>query len=251
MSASPLMLLGAIMVLGAGGLLALRALARHLRPLQPGDTAPEGFLLWLAGFAVTIAAGAWLAPSGAGAPLTPLLLAQAFGSLLGVGALLLLAALRRTPASALGLRAQRGVSPVLTGVVAWCAFLPVYALVTWLNAALLHALQVEQPMQRWLVLFQQAPDGTALAWMLMVLLLPACEELLFRGALYGGLRRLLQPAAAVASAALVFGLVHEPLALLPAAALGAALALLYERTGSLAAPLVFHALHNGLTLAMV
>ena len=42
-----------------------------------------------------------------------------------------------------------------------------------------------------------------LIWAIMVLVLPACEELLFRGALYGGLRRLLHPAAAVGASALI------------------------------------------------
>jgi membrane protease YdiL (CAAX protease family) len=102
------------------------------------------------------------------------------------------------------------------------------------------------PLQEFLA--DPAVRGSVLAWASMVLVLPVCEELVFRGALYAGLRRLLHPALAVAFSAALFGAVHERSVMLPAAALGAVLALLYERTGSLAAPIAFHALHNGVTL---
>jgi len=91
-----------------------------------------------------------------------------------------------------------------------------------------------------------------LVWAIMVVVLPTCEELLFRGALYGGLRRVLHPVAAVVISALLFGVAHGNVTtlLLPVTALGVALALLYERTASLTVPILFHALHNGLTLAL-
>lgn len=80
---------------------------------------------------------------------------------------------------------------------------------------------------------------------------PVAEELLFRGFVWQGLRRLGLWAATLGSAAL-FGLYHlDPLHAVGAAALGLALGWMRGYTGGLAAPLLAHALNNGVWLGVL
>jgi membrane protease YdiL (CAAX protease family) len=77
---------------------------------------------------------------------------------------------------------------------------------------------------------------------------PVFEEFIFRGLIFGGLRRSLSlPAAALASAA-IFGLIHPAAAVIPVATMGLIAALVYERTGALMAPMLVHALYNAAIL---
>jgi ABC-2 type transport system permease protein len=83
---------------------------------------------------------------------------------------------------------------------------------------------------------------------LAIVAAPVFEEFIFRGLIFGGLRRSLGlPAAALASAA-IFGLVHPPAAVIPVATMGLCAALVYERTGALLAPMLVHALYNATIL---
>jgi membrane protease YdiL (CAAX protease family) len=88
---------------------------------------------------------------------------------------------------------------------------------------------------------------------LTTVMAPLAEELFFRGFLYGGLRRYGVPIAAIVSG-LLFGAVHiggSPIGfLVPLAALGIILALLYERTGSLYPPIALHALNNSIAFGV-
>jgi membrane protease YdiL (CAAX protease family) len=79
---------------------------------------------------------------------------------------------------------------------------------------------------------------------LAIVAAPVFEEFIFRGLIFGGLRRSLGlPAAALASAA-IFGLVHPAAAVIPVATMGLCAALVYARTGALVAPMLVHALYN-------
>jgi len=104
---------------------------------------------------------------------------------------------------------------------------------------------------------QEAVDGARTqpavfaGWHLIVLavvLAPLCEEFIFRGLLFRGLRRdLTLPWAAAASAA-VFAIIHPSLGVIPVFGLGLAAALAYERTGWLLAPVLAHATYNGVVV---
>jgi ABC-2 type transport system permease protein len=99
-------------------------------------------------------------------------------------------------------------------------------------------------------LLESARDQSALVdlgwWILPLALIaaPLFEEFIFRGLIFGGLRRSfgLWPAA-LASAA-VFAIVHPAISLLPVFFLGVAAALVYERTRSLLAPMLTHITYN-------
>jgi sodium transport system permease protein len=91
-----------------------------------------------------------------------------------------------------------------------------------------------------------------LAVFVVFALTPAiCEELLFRGLLMSGLRRL-GPTAAVVVTSLLFGLAHASVyRLLPTAFLGAVIGLTRLRTRSIFPGMIIHALNNGLALALL
>lgn len=93
-----------------------------------------------------------------------------------------------------------------------------------------------------------------LDWLLLFLVVavlgPALEELLFRGLLYRSLRSLWSPLPAIFISAVFFASIHSSLAtLLPIALIGMALAILYERTGSIVPGMVAHGLYNASVLA--
>ena len=78
-----------------------------------------------------------------------------------------------------------------------------------------------------------------------------CEELLCRGPVLAGLRRSIGPTGAVIVSALLFAALHQsPFRFLPQAVLGAMLAILTLRSGSVVPAMVVHFLHNG-TLVVI
>ncbi len=87
--------------------------------------------------------------------------------------------------------------------------------------------------------------------LLIVVLAPVAEELLFRGYLFGGLREKLSrwPAALLAGA--LFGVLHALTGLSavpPLIFFGVVLCLLYEKTGSVVPAIVLHLLNNSVAL---
>ncbi len=91
-------------------------------------------------------------------------------------------------------------------------------------------------------------------WMLaliavVVLLVPLLEEVVFRGAIQGCLRSLTtSPWPGILLTSLLFGVMHlnvvEPAAVPGLIVFGVALGVVYERTGTLLAPVLMHALFN-------
>jgi membrane protease YdiL (CAAX protease family) len=93
----------------------------------------------------------------------------------------------------------------------------------------------------------------ALSAALTCVVAPICEELLFRGFMFAALRNWRGTIPAAIIAGLLFGGVHAGSApaadLLPLAALGFGLCLLYQRSGSLYPCFVAHALNNTIAFA--
>jgi membrane protease YdiL (CAAX protease family) len=92
----------------------------------------------------------------------------------------------------------------------------------------------------------------ALLLLLACVIAPVVEETVFRGGLYGGLRnRWSLPWAAVVSSA-AFAAVHLNLAgLVPVMALGVALCIVYERTGSVVPAMICHGVFNLATVGAI
>ena len=82
-----------------------------------------------------------------------------------------------------------------------------------------------------------------------VIAAPVTEELIFRGCLYGVLRKSSGRMPAIVLSSIVFALIHGHLPSLPGLfLLAVGLALVYERCGTLWAPISMHAAFNGLTI---
>lgn len=98
------------------------------------------------------------------------------------------------------------------------------------------------------------PDGAGARAAVMVLgglVAPVGEELLFRGVLYGALRRRWTFWPAALAASLVFGLIHViPLQMITAMLLGLALCWARERSRTLTAPVVIHVINNVVAFAI-
>lgn len=80
---------------------------------------------------------------------------------------------------------------------------------------------------------------------LTVVAAPLCEEFIFRGLIFGGLRRSLGLLPSMLMSAALFAIVHPPVSMVPVFVLGLCTAFAYDRTRALLAPVLVHALYNG------
>jgi len=100
---------------------------------------------------------------------------------------------------------------------------------------------------------RQALEPTALEfpsrgpWLiaLAVVAAPLFEEYIFRGLVFGGLRRSIGFVGAALGNAAIFAIVHPPISFAPVFCLAVIAAAAYEKTGTLLAPVLTHALYNG------
>lgn len=91
----------------------------------------------------------------------------------------------------------------------------------------------------------------ALDLVTIAVLTPLAEELLFRGMLFGGVRQRIPFIPAAVATSVLFMSLHEPQAWPGVFVLAFGLALAYERTKSLWAPIAAHATVNGLPLLLL
>ena len=81
---------------------------------------------------------------------------------------------------------------------------------------------------------------------------PVIEEMFFRGFMYSAIKKHLGFLGAAFLSASIFSILHTNIVgFLPIMALGVLLAYLYEKTGSLVAPMAVHILHNSIIVAFV
>ena len=98
---------------------------------------------------------------------------------------------------------------------------------------------------------QESNDPAVLTLMAFaaVFAAPFCEEIVFRGYLYSATKRFAGPWAAAICSAMVFAAAHGSLAaLVPLFVFGCVLVFVYEKTGSLWAPIAVHFCFNGATV---
>jgi membrane protease YdiL (CAAX protease family) len=93
-------------------------------------------------------------------------------------------------------------------------------------------------------------DPTLRWWFLplAVIAAPIFEEFIFRGLIFGGLRRFVGPIVAALASAAIFAIVHPPMSALPVFIAGLVTALVYERTRMLLAPMLVHAFYNAVLI---
>lgn len=95
-------------------------------------------------------------------------------------------------------------------------------------------------------------ESFVLLFLLVAIIAPVGEELVFRGMLYRYLRSRRSVLPAVILSAALFSLAHVvPVLLLPLFVLGVALAIVTERSASIYPAIALHALNNGISLALL
>lgn len=156
------------------------------------------------------------------------------------------------PLRALGLVERRPVHRAVIGVVALLTALPLIVLATLFMRALWMQLGKEPGLQGVLESARTMGSGAFLIVVFAgVVVAPLTEEILFRGFLYGTLRRYAGAFGSIVVSALAFALLHEPITFLPIFVIGCLLAYLYERTGSIVAPIAAHAANNLYTFVLL
>lgn len=145
----------------------------------------------------------------------------------------------------------------LLGFIGASLFLPVGWGLQWLSAKLmlsvpkLHLKPEEQQAVQTLQMAVTWGHRLALG-LITIVLAPAAEEIFFRGILYPAVKQAGFPRLALFGTAIMFAAFHMNLAtLIPLTALALLLALLYERTDNLLAPITAHALFNAANFAML
>lgn len=166
------------------------------------------------------------------------------------------------PALLVAMRRQRlgppRLPPARSGVLLGLKFaciatllvLPVQLVWGWLMVSTGQPLQVQEVVQHF-----AAPQHPAQPWLIAafgVLVAPVTEEAVFRGLLYPSLRQRMPggPFGAAVLVSLVFAAIHgNMMAFVPLFALAMVLSWVMERTNSLLACVVVHAVHNASSLA--
>ncbi|MBV9239418.1 MAG: CPBP family intramembrane metalloprotease [Xanthobacteraceae bacterium] len=94
------------------------------------------------------------------------------------------------------------------------------------------------------------PGHDATLWLAAIAIFaaPIFEEFIFRGLIFGGLRRSFGFIPAALASAAIFAIVHPPPSVIPVFLMGLAAAFAYERTRMLAAPMAVHAIYNAAVL---
>ena len=142
------------------------------------------------------------------------------------------------------------------GIVAYITALPLFAAAMYASMYLVRTLFDVQPARGQspleALLTVNSPGVLAMYVITITLIGPLAEEFLFRGLLYGAIRRWLSAKWTILVTAAVFALVHRsPIIMPPIFVLGLFLAYLYEKRRSLVATATMHVLQNTVAVTVV
>lgn len=139
---------------------------------------------------------------------------------------------------------------ILIGLMVGCLFLPVGMLLKFgSEKAIEHFTKSQPPQQEAVETIRVAasPLHRVLLGIVTIILAPLGEETLFRGVLYSTIRQVGFPKAAFWISTVLFAAIHMNLAaFIPLLVLAMFLAILYERTDNLLAPITAHAAFNAI-----
>lgn len=180
---------------------------------------------------------------------THMLIVGAIFSLLLIAIVLSFLILRaRNPLDLFGLRGVGFTHNLSAACVGLLAAMPAVYFIHSLCLLLLGADAEPQPLLQFLAQNSSLQDRLLLIVTALVLA-PVAEELIFRGYVFGVLRRYTGRWWAMVVSALVFSAIHAHIPSLAGLfVLAVALTLVYEGTGSLWAPILMHSLFNGITV---
>jgi len=178
--------------------------------------------------------------------------ATALANLLVIGLAIVFARRRFAGrADELALGRPSGLS-LLFGAAAMLLALPAFYGASFLNAQLIEAIGLDQHQALVRSLIDDE-EFFSRPWVILsiVLVVPCCEEILFRGVVQRALRVAASPAVAILGSSFLFAAVHDPQSMLPVFVIGIVLGLIVERTGSIWPATVGHALFNALNLLRI
>jgi len=170
-------------------------------------------------------------------------------SLHGAGLVLIAAFLREHRvgwAEAFGFR-QRRLRAIGWGIIGWLAGLAGISLLQRFSVDVMDRFHFEAKEQMPVEVVRNAHSWLTIVVLgvLTVVLVPAVEEMLFRGILYPAIKGRGYPRLALWGSAVAFGVVHGNLmGFLPLTFFAVLLVLVYELTGNLLAPILAHGLFN-------
>lgn len=141
-----------------------------------------------------------------------------------------------------------------TVILRFLQFLPLVWIASMLVEVAFNRLGIPMELQETVTMMMRIDDPAL--WLAAVIsavvLAPLAEELIFRGVVYRFLKVRFRPELAVVFSAVLFSIIHiQPAVLFPLFVLGMALALVYEETGDIRAPILFHALFNLQTMGLI
>lgn len=155
--------------------------------------------------------------------------------------------------SSIGLTKENFSKNIEIGFWSYWGIVPILLALLFLTSVLAKAFSYDLPAQTVVEIYLRESRGRALVFftLLVVVLGPIFEEIIFRGFAYTALRTRCGTPVAMTLTALIFSVVHLNLAaFLPIFFLGLFLAYLYEKTGSLVPSMTAHVLHNGIMVCL-
>jgi membrane protease YdiL (CAAX protease family) len=147
----------------------------------------------------------------------------------------------------LGISARNLLRNVFYGIVGYVAAVPALVVTLIVIAAVINVIKYVPEKQPIVELFMKEQDAAFLMYssLFAALVGPFIEELFFRGFMYAALRKYAGVFGAMALTSAVFAALHTHIVgFLPIMLLGMVLAYLYEKTGTLVAPITVHMMHN-------
>jgi membrane protease YdiL (CAAX protease family) len=147
----------------------------------------------------------------------------------------------------LGISLRNFSRNVFYGVVGYVAAVPALVAALIVIAVVVSVTKYVPEKQPIVELFLKEESPTFLAYssVFAAFVGPFIEELFFRGFMYGALKRYVGIFASMALTSAVFAMLHAHIVgFLPIMMLGMLLAYLYEKTGTLVAPITVHMIHN-------
>ncbi len=147
----------------------------------------------------------------------------------------------------------RPVSALPFAIFAGCAATLMMLGVVAFISLVIEVCEIKQQLQRPLVILQQSDSGLydVMFALFDVVAAPFFEETLFRGIIYSSLRQWSNRALAGPVSAILFGIIHmDAEKFLPLALFGLVLVYVYEKTGTLLAPMLTHATFNTINFTL-
>lgn len=157
-----------------------------------------------------------------------------------------------SPWQAIGFGGSKTAQAAVTALRSYVTLFPWLFILLYLIVSVARAVNFAPPAEpiHDLIFTEQRPAVIALTVLLACIVGPVAEELLFRGVMYPALRqRTSRLVATLISGGIFAGIHTNVLGFLPIMALGCLLTYVYERTGTLAAPLAVHMAHNTLLMS--